>query len=93
MSVHIYRAAETTTEAETEQLAALDKYQRRYLSRRSCMACEWPLDRPGCGTYGEYPANPCAEDGRIDRRARCLEEYKPRGSRRGKKPGDNGGGL
>lgn len=65
--------------SEREQLAALDKHQRRYLSRRLCAWCELPLDRAGCGNrFGDE----CPEVTRVRRRARCLSEYKPRPSRR-----------
>lgn len=82
MYIHILRAPETTTEAEKEQLAGLDKYERRYLSRRVCGLCEWPLSEVGCGAYLPGPdceaVEACEEQLRIDRRERCLKEYKPR---------------
>lgn len=65
-------------EREREQLAGLGRYQRRYLARRVCGLCELPLDRAGCG--GIYEA--CPEDVRIERRRRCLDEYRPRPQRR-----------
>lgn len=75
-TLHIYRMQPTTTEREQAQLDGLDKYQKKYLSRRVCWLCEWPLDRKGCGTYGGMEA--CPEDARVERRDKCLAEYKPR---------------
>jgi len=80
--IHILRAEETTTAKEKEQLATLDKHQKKYLSRRFCWGCEWPLDNAGCGAYGGMSA--CPESSRIERRERCLAEYKPRYNRRKK---------
>lgn len=59
---------------ENEQLKALTKNEKRYLSRRGCGLCEQFLDRPGCSSiYGG-----CTERERVDRRERCLKQYKPR---------------
>lgn len=77
--IHILRAPYTATAAEREQLAALDKYQRRYLSRRVCALCEHRLDHVGCGAC---LGPPCDEATRVFRRAQCLKQYKPRLNRR-----------
>ena len=74
MSSHILRAPETTTEAEKEQLDKLDKYQKKYLSRMCCGLCDLQLNQIGCGSFYK----PCSESLRIERRAKCLKEYKPR---------------
>lgn len=60
---------------EKEQLASLNRNEKRFLSRRECALCGMPLNKPGCGAiYGQ-----CDEETRIERRKRCLETYKPRG--------------
>jgi len=60
---------------ETEQIAALSKNQRRFLSHRICGWCEQPLNRAGCGAiFGGI----CDEDFRAGRRGECLATYKPR---------------
>jgi len=74
MNLHILRAPATTTADEKAQLSKLTKLQRKYLSSRCCGLCDKPLDETGCG--GIYEA--CPEQVRIDRRERCLAEYKPR---------------
>ena len=61
-------------EKEKEQLAALTPLQRRYLSRRLCWLCDYPLNRTGC----PEGVDPCTEEVRIERRKCCLKEYKPR---------------
>ena len=76
--IHILRAPKTTTTAEREQLSVLDKYQKRYLSRKCCGACDHPLDQVGCGSFYEA----CDEQVRIDRRNNALSNYKPRVNRR-----------
>lgn len=77
--LHILRVPPTTTAQEKAQLAELDKYQRRYLSRRMCALCDHSLDQPGCGAC-MGPA--CPEEVRIERRMRCLAAYRPRPNRR-----------
>ena len=76
--IHANYNPETTTEREAEQLAKLDKYQKRYLSHRRCGLCEHPLDHKGCGSHYEA----CPEGVRIERRRNCLRGYKPRKARR-----------
>lgn len=76
--LHILRAPETTTKRESEQLEKLDKYQKRYLSKRCCGLCDHPLDQIGCGSFYEA----CPEQTRIDRRDNCLQKYNPRRRRR-----------
>lgn len=76
--VHILRPLATTTAREREQIAALDRYERRYLAMRECAWCDQPMDRPGCGAIYEA----CPEQVRINRRKRCLDEYQPRLNRR-----------
>jgi hypothetical protein len=83
MLIHILKSAETTTAKEKEQLAKLDKYQKKYLSGLCCGACDHPLDRVGCGTV--YNDNACDEQTRIARREKALLKYKPRLNRRKKK--------
>jgi len=77
--MHILQLPPTTTASERAQLARLSKNQLRYLSRRACALCDWPLDRAACGSAYEA----CPESIRIERRARCLEQYKPRGPSHG----------
>lgn len=60
--------------SEKEQLASLSCNERRFLSRRRCALCEWPLHKPGCRAI----FHGCDEESRIERRKRCLETYKPR---------------
>lgn len=76
--IHILRPPTTTTEQEREQLGNLDRYQKRYLSRRVCGLCELPLDRVGCGAVYEA----CSEVTRLRRRRLCLKKYRPRPQRR-----------
>jgi hypothetical protein len=57
---------------EREELAALDRLARRYLSRRVCWLCEYRLDRAGCGAIWE----PCSAEVRARRRAACLKSYR-----------------
>lgn len=79
MNIHILRCKPTTTAAEKQQLAALDKYQRRYLKQFACYGCDHSLNAPGCGTFfGEA----CTETSRINRRNACLAGYKARPGRR-----------
>lgn len=76
--LHLLRAPQTTTEQEAAQLAALDRFERRYLKGRCCALCDQGLDRVGCGSLFEA----CEEEQRIKRREACLREYKPRYGRR-----------
>lgn len=72
--MHILTLKPTTTAKEVAQLKDLDPLKKRYLSRRVCALCEHPADVPGCGNFYEA----CPEDVRVERRERCLNEYKPR---------------
>lgn len=76
--MHILRAPETTTSEERDQIARLDKYQKKYLAARCCALCDHGLDRVGCGSFYEA----CPESARIARREKCLGDYKPRISTR-----------
>ena len=79
--LHILRPPATKTDEEKGQLAKLDKYQRRYLKKFCCGLCDFSIDAAGCGSHWEA----CPEEVRINRRAKCLENYKPRPERRLKK--------
>jgi hypothetical protein len=68
------RVPEQTTAKEREQVNALSKLEKRFLSRRCCGLCDHPLDQAGCSAIYEA----CPEELRMDRRTRCLKTYKPR---------------
>ncbi len=78
--IHILRPPKTTIDKEKEQLASLDKYQRRYLKKWCCGLCEISFNNAGCGS----PYEACPEEIRIQRREKCLKGYKPRVKRRKK---------
>ncbi len=69
---------------EQEQLDALTKNQKRYLSKHMCSRCERTADKPLCG-FGTLELNDihlgliCTEKTRIKRRISTLANYKPRG--------------
>ncbi len=67
---------------EKEQLASLDKHQRRYLKNFCCGACEFPFLEEGCGSRWQADGSGCSEEVRIRRRENCLKGYKPRLNRR-----------
>ena len=59
---------------ERQQLKAMPRKDKRYLSNRMCAWCCMPLNLAGCGAIYE----PCSEETRIKRRQKCLAERKPR---------------
>ena len=59
---------------ENQQLKALSKNEKAFLSRRICAWCDTPLDRLGCSAIWDK----CDEATRITRRRKCLKTYKPR---------------
>ena len=78
--IHILKIPEQTYDEEQAFLDALDKYQRRYLSRFVCAKCEKSLSKACCQAYWIIPA--CAENERLKRSQDCLKNYKPRPNRR-----------
>lgn len=67
-------------EKEKAQLDSLSKNEKAYLSRRECALCNQKLNLRFCGDfYGQ-----CSALIRIEKRIKCLKEYKPRRSQQQK---------
>jgi len=79
--IHLLKIPEQTYDEEQAFLDALDKYQRRYLSKYNCGACSKSLDKPCCEIYLD-DTMVCSEAVRIKRIEKCLKDYKPRPNRR-----------
>ncbi len=62
------------------EINALDKYQRKFLSRRSCGFCGQLLSRGTCAAI--YKENRCTKETMLTRMNNCLSTYKPRHNRR-----------
>ncbi len=80
--VHILRAPPSAQWDVQAILDSLDKYQRRFVSRRICGWCEVGLDHAGCGTFFAAEDGVCSQNSRVRRLEKLLATYKPRMSRR-----------
>lgn len=80
--VHILRAPRCTSWDVEGILASLDKYERRFVRRHLCGACDMRLDYAGCGTFFAAEFGVCPQNARVRRLESLLATYKPRPKRR-----------